>query len=232
MLIQKMIWLLKRIIFYMLLVPLLIGVVYTLSHDQWRAALVFLVLCILVLYKGLIRLKIPANSLVVQKGRVVFFIPEKTVRNRFDFVSRGQTIVELPRFGLLDQPYRLEIFSPDPAGGVRSLRLTLSLGYIMDLTGWQRAYDNFILHEERLSLEVKRQLFVSSARLAWPTDVPGEGDMEAYAKPIIEELNRGLETLGLKIEEMTCTFTAAPTLVRLVSAEQEIVEKAAPHGPQ
>ena len=44
-------------IFYMLLIPILIGIVYTLSHDQWWAALIFMVLCVLVLYKGLVRLK-------------------------------------------------------------------------------------------------------------------------------------------------------------------------------
>ena len=75
--VQRMIWLLGRMIFYMLLIPLLIGIVYTLSHDQWLAALIFMVLCVLVLYKGLIRLKIPANSLVVRDGKVVFFIPRR-----------------------------------------------------------------------------------------------------------------------------------------------------------
>src|SRR5512136_3000853 len=110
--VQRMIRLLGRFIFYMLLVPILIGLVYTLSHEQWTAALIFMILCVLVLYKGLIRIHIPENSLVVREGKVVFFIPEKTVRDRFDFASRGQTIVQLPHFGLLDRPYRLEIISP------------------------------------------------------------------------------------------------------------------------
>jgi hypothetical protein len=223
--VQKMIWLLKRLIFYMLLLPLLVGIAYTLSHEQWTAALIFMVLCVIVLYKGLIRLKIPANSLVVRDGKVVFFIPEKTVRDRFDFVSRGQTIVELPHFGLLDRPYKLEIFSPDNKGGLNSCRLSLNLGYIMDLTGWQRVYDNFVLHQDRLSLEVKRQLFKSSARLAWPAPVRGEEDREEYLQPIVAELNGGLEDLGLKIETATCTFSAGPTLVRFVADEQEVVEK-------
>ena len=189
-----------------------------------------MVLCVLVLYKGLIRLKIPANSLVVRDGKVVFFIPEKTVRDRFDFASRGQTIVQLPHYGLLDRPYKLEIFSPDNKGGLNSCRLSLNLGYIMELTGWQRAYDNFVLYQDKLSLEVKRQLFKSSAHLAWPLPLHGEEDMEEYLKPIVAELNLGLENLGLKIEEATCTFTAGPTLVRFVAAEQEIVEKAVVSG--
>jgi len=224
--VQKLIWILGRLIFYMLLLPLLIGMVYTLSHDQLLAALIFIVLFVIVLYNGLIRLKIPANSVVVRNGRVVFFIPEKTVRDRFDFVSRGQTIVQLPSFGLLDHPYRMEIFSPDNSGGLNSCRLSLNLGYIMELTGWQRVYDNFVRYQDQLSLAVKRQLFNSSAQMVWPSPLQGEEQMEEYLKPIVAELNLGLENLGLKIEEATCTFTAGPTLVRIVADEQEIVEKA------
>ena len=214
----------------MLLVPLLLGIVYTLSHDQWTAALVFLVLFVLVLYKGLIRLTIPAHSVVVRDGKVVFFIPEKSVRDRFDFASRGQTIVQLPHYGLLDRPYKLEIFSPDTQGGVNSCRLSLTLGYIMELTGWQRVYDNFALYQDRLSLAVKSQLFKSSARLSWPSPLPVEGESGEYLKPIVAELNRGLEDFGLNIEEATCTFTAGSTLVRFVAAEEEIVEKAVVSG--
>ena len=224
--IQSMIQILGRMIFYMLLVPLLDAIVYALSHDQWTAALIYLVLCALVLYKGLVRLKIPAHSLVVRDGKVVFFIPEKTVRDRFDFASRGQTIVQLPHYGLLDRPYKLEIFSPNTAGGLNSCRLSLNLGYIMELTAWQRAYDNFVRYQDRLSLGVRMQLFKSSAHQVWPFPSNGEEDTEEYLKPIVAELNCGLENLGLKIEEATCTFTAGPTLVRFVAAEQEIVEKA------
>jgi hypothetical protein len=223
---QRMIWLLGRIIFYMLLLPLLVGIVYALSHEQWTAALIFLVLCVLVLYKGLIRVTVPANSLVVRDGKVVFHIPEKSVRDRFDFASRGQTIVQMPHFGLLDRPYKLEVFSPDNRGGLHSCRLSLDLGYLTELTGWQRAYDNFVRYQERLPLEVKRQLFQSSAQLAWPPPTHGKVETAEYLRPIVAELNLGLENLGLKIEEATCTFTAGPTLVRFVAAEQEIVEKA------
>jgi len=228
--IQRMIWLLGRIIFYMLLLPLLLAIVYALSHDQWMAALIFIVLCALVLYKGLIRIKIPVNSVVVRDGKVVFFIPEKTVRDRFDFVSRGQTIVQMPHFGLLDRPYKLEIFSPDTKGGLYSCRLSLNLGYIMELTGWQRAYDNFVLYQDKLSLAVKRQLFMSAVHLVCPFPLQGEEDRKEYLKPIVAELNLGLENVGMKIEKATCTFTAGPTLVRFVAAEQEIVEKAVVSG--
>jgi hypothetical protein len=228
--VQRMIRFLGRFIFYMLLLPLLIGIVFTLSHEQWTAALIFMVLCALVLYKGLIRIKVPANSLVLREGKAVFFIPEKSVRDRFDFASRGQTIVQLPHFGLLDRPYKLEIFSPDPGGGLHSCRLSLNLGYIMELSGWQRAYDNYVLYQDRLSLAVKRQLFMSAARLTWPLPIQGEEGREEYLKPIVAELNQGLEDLGLKIEETTCTFTAGPTLVRFVAPEQEIVEKAVVPG--
>jgi hypothetical protein len=228
--IERMIRFLGRMIFYMLLIPILVGLVYTLSHDQWWAALIFTVLCVLVLYKGLVRITVPANSLAVRDGKVAFFIPEKSVRDRFDFASRGQTIVPLPHYGLIDRPYKLEIFSPDNKGGLHSCRLSLSLGYLMELTALQRAYDNFVLYEDQLPLAVKRQLFESSARLVLSFPLQGEENMEEYLKPIVAELNLGLENVGMKIEKATCTFTAGPTLVRLVAAEQETVEKALSGG--
>jgi hypothetical protein len=224
--IQRIIWVVGRISFYALLLLLLVVVIYTLSHDQMLAGLIFGVLFLIVLYKGLICIKIPAYSLVVRNGRVVFFIPEKTVRNRFDFVSRGQTIVELPHYGLLDRPYRLEIFSPDGAGGLFSCRLSLHLDYLLEQTAWQRAYDSFVLHQERLSLEVRRVLLKSSAGLECrPVPLPGEESMQEYLKPLVAELDLGLESIGLKIEEASCSFSAGSTLVRLVAAEQEAVEK-------
>jgi hypothetical protein len=223
--VQRLIWFLGRTIFYMLLLPLLIGMIYTLSHGQLLAALIFIVLFVIVLYIGLIRVRIPANSFVVRNGKVVFFIPEKTVRDRFDFVSRGQTIVQLPSYALLDRPYRMEIFSSDNRGAVKSCRLSLNLGYIMELTGWQRAYDNFVRYQDQLPLAVKRQLFNSSAQMVWMSSLEGEEDMNEYLKPIVAELNRGLENLGLKIEKVTCTFSTGPTLARIVADEQEMVEK-------
>ena len=224
--IQRIIWVSGRILIYALLLLLLAVVIYTLSHDQMLAGLISGVMFILALYKGLICIKIPANSVVVRDGKVVFFIPEKTVRNRFDFVSRGQTIVELPHFGLLDRLYKLEIFSPDSEGNLYSCRLTLDLDYLMEPAAWQRAYDSFVLHQERLSLEVRRLLLKSSARLVCrPVPLQGEEAMQEYLKPLVAELNLGLESVGLKILEARCSFTAGSTLVRFVAAEQEILEK-------
>jgi len=223
---QRIIWLLGRILFYALLILLLVVVIYTLSHDQWPAALIFLVMFILALYKGLICIKIPPYSVVVRNGRVVFFITEKTVRNRFDIVSRGQTIFELPHYGLLDRLYKLEIFCPDSGGGLYSCRLSLDLDYLLEQDAWQRAYDSFILHQEKLSLEVRRVLLKSAAGLVCrPVPLPGEEAMQEYLKPLVAELNLGLESVGLKIEAANCSFTAGSTLVRFVAAEQEIVEK-------
>ncbi len=228
--IQRMIELLGRMIFYMLLVPLLVGIIYTLAHDQWLAALILMVLCILVLYKGLIRLTILGNSVVVRDGKVALFFPDKTVRNRFDFASRGQTVIQLPHFGVLDRRFKLELFSPDTKGGLNSCRLSLDLDYIMEMTACQRAYDKYVLYQDQLPLEVRRQLFKSAAHLGWPFPSHGEEDTEEHLKPIVAELDRGLENFGLKIEEATCTFTAGPTLVRFVAAEQEMVEKAVVPG--
>jgi len=224
--IQRIIWVVGRISFYALLLLLLVVVIYTLSHEQWLAALIFGVMFILVLYKGLVCIKIPAYSVVVRNGRVVFFITEKTVRNRFDFVSRGQTIVELPHYGLLDRPYKLEIFTPDSEGGLFSCRLSLDLDYLLEPAAWQRAYDSFVLHQERLSLEVRRVLLKSAAGLVCrPVPLPGEEAMHEYLKPLVAELNLGLESVGLKIEEANCSFSAGSTLARFVAAEQEVVEK-------
>ena len=228
--VQKTTFVLGRMIFYMLLIPSLIGLIYTLTYQLWTGALIFIILCVVVLYIGLIRIRIPAHSLVVLKGKVVCFIPEKTVRDRFDFASRGQTIVQLPYYDLIDRFYKLEIFSPDNQGGLNSCRLKLNLGYIMDMTGWQRAYDNYVRYQDRYSSEVKKQLFKSSAQLKWPSPLPVAADVEEYLKPIVAELDRGLENLGLKIEEATCTFAAGPTFVRLVAGEQENVEKALSSG--
>jgi len=226
MLVQRMITILGRLIFYMLLLPLLVGVIYTLAHDQWLAALILMILSLLVLYKGLIRLTIPANSLVLREGKVIFFIPEKTVRDRFDFASRGQTIVQMPHFGLLDRPYRLEIISPGSSKELISCQLSLTLGYNLELPALQLAYDNFILYQDQLSLVVKRQLFKSSANLTLPADpLPENEDTAAFLQPLVTELNLGLENLGLKIESATCKFTTGPTLVRFIAVEQEIVEK-------
>ncbi|MSN26762.1 MAG: hypothetical protein GJV46_12940 [Geobacter sp.] len=225
--IQRSIWVFGRVLFYVVLFLLLVLVIFAFSHDQFVPGLFFGVIFLIALYKGLICLKIPAYSVVVRDGRVVFFIPEKTTRNRFDFVSRGQTIVELPHYGLLDQPYKLEIISPDGEGGVQSCRLSLHLDYLLEPAAYQRAYDSFVLHQERLSLEVRKLLLKSSANLICrPFQVEGEKAMQEYLKPIIAELNLGLESVGLKVEEATCSFSSGPTLIRFVPTEQELLEKA------
>jgi hypothetical protein len=227
--IQRIIWIIGRISFYALLFLLLTVVIYTLSHDQWLAGQISGIMFILTLYYGLIRLKIPAYSVVVRDGKVVFFITETTVRNRFDFVTRGQTIVEMPHYGLLDRPYKLEIFSQDSVGSLYACRLSLHLDYLMEPTAWQRAYDSFVLHQERLSFEVRRVLMKSSANLVCKTiPLQSEEAMREYLKPLIEEFNLGLESVGLKIEKADCSITSGSTLVRFVAAEQEILEKGVP----
>jgi hypothetical protein len=226
--IQRVVWVMERALFYAVFFLLLGVVIFTLSHDQFMAALIFGILFILALYKGLICIKIPAYSVVVRNGRVVFFIPENTVRNRFDFVSRGQTIVELPHYGLLDRPYKLEIISPDSGGNLHSCRLTLHLDYLMNQDAWQRAYESFVQHKERMSLEVRRLLLKSSDRLVCqPGPSQGKEALQEYLKPLVAELNLGLESIGLIIEEADCTYSAGPKLVRFVAAEQELLEKAA-----
>ena len=223
--IQRMIWVLGRILFYLLLIPFMFGVIYTLAHEQWWPALFFMVLCVFILYKGLIRINIPKNSVALHDDKVILFFPEKTVRDRFDFASRGQTIIQLPHYGLLNQPYKFEICYPNTKGGLNSCRLSLNLGYVMDLTGWQRLYDNFVLYQEQLSFVVKQQLFKSSTLIVSSLPLQEDEEMDTYLKQIVAELNLGLEYLGLKIEDATCKFTTAPTFVRFVAAEQELLEK-------
>jgi len=224
--IERFTWIVGRTLYYIVLFLLLIVVIYTLAHDYFLAGLISLVVFVLVLYKGLICIKIPAYSLVVRDGKLVFFIPEKTVRNRFDFVSRGQTIVELPNYGLLDRPYKLEIFFTGNEGGLYACRLSLYLDYNTELTALQQAYDSFILHHEKLSFEVKRLLSKSAACLVCPpVPLQNEEAIQEYLKPIIAQINLGLESVGLKVEEAKCSFTSGSTLVRFVAAEQEILEK-------
>lgn len=224
--IQRMIWLLGRILFYTLLVLLLVVVIYTLSHDQWLAGLISLSLSVVVMYLGLVRLRIPAYSVVVRNDKVVFFIPEKTVRNRFDFVSRGQTIVELPQYGLLDRPYKLEIFYPDNEGGICACRLSLYLDYLIEPAACQRAYDSFVAYQDRLPLEVKKLLLKCSSGLSLlPVTVQSEECMQEYLKPVVADLNHALESVGLSVHEARCSFTSGSTLARFVAAEQEGLEK-------
>jgi hypothetical protein len=224
--IQRLIWFLGRMIFYMLILPLAIGSVYTLANDEWLAALIFTVLFFLVLYHGLIRIRIRPHSVVVRNDKVVFFVPEKTISNRFEFVSRKQKIVELPSYALLDRPFTVEIFSSDNGSAVNACRLSLKLGYIMELTGWQRAYDGYIRYQDQLPLAVKRQLYKSATQIVRLPPAPGKENTQEFLEPIVAELNLGLENLGLVIEETTCTFEAGPTLARILADEQKNVELA------
>lgn len=224
--IQRITWVMGRVLFYLMLILFLALVIYAFSHDQFIPGLLFGVLLLITLYKGLICLKVPAYSLVIRNGKVVFFIPEATVRNRIDFVTRGQTIFELPHYGLLDQPYKLEIFFPNGEGGLYSCRLSLHLDYVLEEDAWQRAYDSIVLHNEKLALEVRRLLLKSSANLVCPPPpLQGEEAMQEYLKPLVAELDLGLESVGLKIEEAKCSFSSGSTLVRFIAAEQETLEK-------
>ena len=226
--IERITWIVGRVLYYSLLFLLLIAVIYTFSYDYFPAGVIIGVMFIFTLYKGLICIKIPAYSLVVGNGKVVFFLTEKTVRNRFDFVSRGQTIVELPHYGLLDRPYKVEIFSSDNAGGLYSCRLSLDIDYNLEQAAWQHAYDSLVRHNERLSLEVRRVLLKSSAGLECrPLPLHDEESIQEFLKPIVAALNSGLESVGLKINEAKCSFTAGSTLVRCVAPEQELLEKVA-----
>jgi hypothetical protein len=77
-------------------------------------------------------------------------------------------------------------------------------------------------------LEVRRILLASSGTLVCrPIPSQGEEAMQEYLKPMVAELNLGLEMVGLKVEEARCSLTAGSTLVRLIAVEQEMVEKRA-----
>lgn len=227
--IDRLTWILERVFYYLLMFLLLASAIYSITHDYAPAALILFILFMIVFHKGVVCISIPANSLVMRKGKVVFLIPEKSVRNRFDFVSRGQTLFTLPHYSLLDHPYKLEKFSPDGKGGVYACRLSLQLGYDTELAALQRAYDSIVAHEEWLKFEVGRLLLKCLGSLACPpVSLPDEEAVQEYLKPIVAELNLGLESVGLKIVGASCSFTTGPTLVRLVAAEQAIFEKESP----
>jgi hypothetical protein len=222
---DRLTWILERVFYYSLMFILLVSVIFSLSNDYFQSALILFVLFIIVLYKGLVCISIRANSLVLREGKVVFLIPEKSVRNRFDFVSRGQTIYTLPHYSLLDHPYKLEIFSPDNNEGLYACRLSLQLGYNTELTALQRAYDSIILHQDLLKFEVSRLLLKCLGSLTCPpASLHNEEAIQEYLKPLAAELNLGLESVGLKITEANCSFSAGPALVRFVAAEQAIFE--------
>jgi hypothetical protein len=78
-----------------------------------------------------------------------------------------------------------------------------------------------------MSLEARRLLLKGSDRLVCqPGPLQGEEAVQEYLKPLVAELNLGLESIGLIIEEADCTYSTGQKLVRFVAAEQEILEKA------
>jgi hypothetical protein len=102
----------------------------------------------------------------------------------------------------------------------------LHLDYVLEDAAYQKAYDSFAIHGEKLSLEVKRLLLQSAAKLdSLPQPQPDDAALQASLQPLVVELNKGLATVGLKIEAISCTFSAAATMVRFVAPEQELVEK-------
>ena len=223
---QRFIWLLGRIAFYSIFVLLSIVVIFTLAHEQWLISLAAMVILVPVIYKGLICLKVPANSVVVRDGTVVFYVPRTIVRNRFDFVTRGQTIVELPEYQVLDRPFKVEIFFPGSDGTVQACRLSLRLFYLMQPAAWQKAYDSFIEYHERLPMAVRRLLVKGADRMVLrPPATAGEDAMRQFLAPIVSALNLELESVGLEVVEAKCSFTAGPALARLVASEQEILDK-------
>jgi hypothetical protein len=224
--IQRFIWLLHRFTFYSTLILLLLVVIFTLAYQYWWISLVALVILTLTIYKGLIRLKVSANSVVVRDGTVVFYVPRTIIRNRFDFVMRSQSIVELPEYQLLDRPYKMELFFSGSEGTVHSCRLSLRFFYLMQPAAWQRAYDGFIKYHERLPMAVRKLLLKSCDRMVLrPPTTTGEDDMRRFLTPVVSALNLELESLGLEVVEVQCSFTAGPSLTRLVASEQEILDK-------
>lgn len=223
---HRMVWFANRFTIYVVLFVLLVATIVTLAYEYWLVSLVAMVAFFLALYKGLVRLKILTNSVVVRDGKVVFFVPETTVRNRFDFVSRGQSIIELPEFQLLDRPFKVEIFAPGREGTVWCCRLSLRFEYLMQPEAWQRAYDSFVAHGERLPSAVKKLLVESSARMELqPVVMAGEEAMREYLTPIVAHLNRSLADVGLEVVDVQCSFAQGPTLARLLGADQQEAEK-------
>ena len=224
--IQRFIWLLGRIAFYSIFVLLSFVVIFSLAHEQWLISLAAMAILVIAIYKGLICLKVPANSVVVRDGTVVFYVPRTITRNRFDFVTRGQSIVELPEYQVLDRPFKVEIFFPGSEGTVHSCRLSLRLFYLMQPAAWQKAYDCFVEYHERMPMAVRKLLVKSGDGLVLrPPAETGEDALRRFLAPIVSALNLELESIGLEVVDVRCSFTAGSSLARLVASEQEILDK-------
>ncbi len=222
---QRFFWFVNRFAIHVVLIVLSAVIIVAITYEKWPLSLIGAIIFLFVLYKWLIRLKILRNSVVVRHGRVFFFIPETTERNRADFVTRGQTIIHLPEYQILGRFFKVEFFFPGRDGSICSCRLSLRFAYSMQPAAWQRAYDSFVEHGEQLSHEVKRVLLKSCDLLELqPAAIPGEDAIREYLVPVISHLNLGLESVGLEVTEVQCLFTEGLTLARYVSDDQQNFE--------
>lgn len=212
--IQKLTWLLERTLYYALLLLTVGAVIISFASDKPVAGLIALILMMAVIHKGFARITIPAKSVVVAGDRVVLFVPEKAVLNRFDIISRGQSIVMLPVYGVFDRPYNLELFIAK-GEQVTSCLLTLKLAYGEDLTAWQYAYDSFISYENRFSDAIKSQLRQAASSLTLDT-IPeqSDGNHQEFTEPIVTALNSSLASLGVEVKETSCSIETGKMLVR------------------
>jgi len=226
--IQRLIWFLDRFTVHLVLILLAAVIIYGLNTQLRILSLIVGIIFLFVLYYGLIRLKILKNSVVVRHGRVFFFVPETTVRNRADFVTRGQSVITLPKYQLLDRFFKVELFFQGRDGSVCSCRLSLRLAYLMLPAAWQRAYDSFVAHGERLPHEVSRLLLESCGHLKLqPLTMTGEDAIKEYLVPIVAHLNLGLESVGMEVLDVKCSFTEGSTLARFVADDQRDFEERA-----
>lgn len=210
--IQKLTWFLERTLYYTLLLLTLAAVIYSFATEKMMAGVVALIFTMGVVHKGFARITIPAKSVLVRDGRVVFFAQEKTTLNRFDIISSGQKVVTLPVYGVFDRPYQLAIFFPS-GDSVTSCLVTLRLAYGTELPALQCAYDSFVLHENRFADEVKRLLTETALGIAF-SDVPEQGDGDRLA-PVVAGLNGGLAAIGVEIADASCSFENGRMLARV-----------------
>lgn len=223
---QRFVWFVDRFTIHFVLIALSAVIIFALEYKVWPLSLVGGVIFLFALYKGLIRIKILKNSVIVRHGRVFFFVPETITFSRAEFVTRGQTVIHLPEYQLLDRPFKVELFSPNGEGGVCSCRLSLRLAYLLQPAAWQHAYDSFVLHGERLPAEVKRLLLQSCDRLVLqPRSGTGEAEVREYLAHIVSQLNSGLESVGLEVVAVLCSFREGATLARFVAADQQDFEE-------
>jgi len=213
--IQKLTWFLERTLYYALLLLTVGAVIISFASDKPVAGLIALILMMAVIHKGFARITIPAKSVLIRDDKVVLFVPEKTVMNRFDIISRGQSIVTLPVYGVFDQPYKLELFIAD-GEHVASCLLTLKLAYGTDLAAWQSAYDSFSSHGNRLAEAVRSQLQEAAAGLSLGSlPEQRDGDQQEFLEPIVAALNGSLASIGVEVKDASCSFETGRMLVRV-----------------